>query len=257
MTDWEELFEKVETLLEKEPRLVHLPSHGEVIFVGDTHGDLDATQQIIDRYLREPYTLVFLGDYVDRGGFSRENILYLLRLKWDHPEQLFLLAGNHEGYNAKSFSPSNFWDSLSTKERDSYGCLFSKLPLAATSLNGILALHGGLPELRSLEEINQVEWGDDQWNRIVWGDFVETDGDILGDWGGRPQFGGQYFGRMMDRYQKRILIRSHQPHSPLFMFKKRCMTIFTSHVYLPIRTIAIADLEKEIRTTEDVTLEKI
>jgi hypothetical protein len=28
-------------------------------------------------------------------------------------------------------------------------------------------------------------------------------------------------------------------------------------VYLPVRTIAIADLEKEIRTEEDVVLEKI
>jgi hypothetical protein len=28
------------------------------------------------------------------------------------------------------------------------------------------------------------------------------------------------------------------------MFKNRCITIITSHVYLPTRTIAIADLEK-------------
>jgi hypothetical protein len=41
------------------------------------------------------------------------------------------------------------------------------------------------------------------------------------------------------------------------MFNQHCMTIFTSHAYLPIRTIAIADLEKEIRTTEDVILERI
>lgn len=253
----EELLEKVEKLLEEEPRLVDLPSHGEAVFVGDTHGDLDATQRVIDHYLKKPYVIVFLGDYVDRGELSRENILYLLRLKWEHPDQLFLLAGNHEGYNVRRFSPSNFWESLSTKERDRYDRLFSKLPLAATSHNGILALHGGLPELRSLEEINQVEWGDDQWDRIVWGDFSEADGDILGDLGGRPQFGRQYFDRMMDRYQKQILIRSHQPHCPLFMFQKRCVTIFTSRVYLPIRTIAIADMEEEIRTTEDVTLQKI
>jgi hypothetical protein len=41
------------------------------------------------------------------------------------------------------------------------------------------------------------------------------------------------------------------------MFDKRCVTIFTSHAYLPTRTIAIADLEKEIRTTEDMVLERI
>jgi hypothetical protein len=41
------------------------------------------------------------------------------------------------------------------------------------------------------------------------------------------------------------------------MFNKRCITIFTSHAYLPIRTVAIADLEIEIRTAEDVALERL
>jgi hypothetical protein len=61
----------------------------------------------------------------------------------------------------------------------------------------------------------------------------------------------------MDRYQKEILVRSHQPNAPPLMFKKRCITIFTSNAYLPIRTILIADLEKEIRTAEDVVIERI
>jgi hypothetical protein len=61
----------------------------------------------------------------------------------------------------------------------------------------------------------------------------------------------------MERYQKQVLIRSHQPHAPLTMFNKRCITIFTSHAYLPMRTVAIVDLEKEIRSAEDVVLERI
>jgi hypothetical protein len=61
----------------------------------------------------------------------------------------------------------------------------------------------------------------------------------------------------MKRYQKQVLVRSHQPSAPLMMFNKSCITIFTSHAYLPIRTIAIADLEKEIRTSEDLVLERI
>ena len=81
--------------------------------------------------------------------------------------------------------------------------------------------------------------------------------DILGDLWGRPQFGRSYFERMMDRYEKQVLVRSHQPHAPITMFNKRCVTIFTSHAYLPTRTITIADLEKEIRSAEDVVLERI
>jgi len=253
----EDFFKEVGEILEREPRLLHLPSQGKVVFVGDTHGDLDASQQVIHQYLKKPYRIVFLGDYVDRGEYSKENILYLLYQKRKHPDEIFLLTGNHEGYMVKELYPANFWNSLSLKEREIYGLLFSKFPLAITSENGILALHGALPELNFLEEINQIELGDANWDRIVWGDFVERDLDTLGDWWGRPQFGRSYFGRMMDRYQRQILIRSHQPNAPLMMFKKRCITIFTSHAYLTHRTIAVADLEKEIRTAEDLVIEKI
>ena len=253
----EDLLKKVGTILERQTRLIHLPPQGKAVFVGDTHGDLEATQEIVRRYLRKPYRIVFLGDYVDRGDHSKENIHYLLEMKYERPDDIFLLAGNHEGYMVREFYPVSFWKSLSGKEREAFGLLFSKFPLAATSPNGILALHGGLPELESLEDINQIEWGDDHWNRIVWGDFVELDVDVMDDWGGRPQYGRRYFGRMMDRYQKQILIRSHQPQAPPLMFKKRCITIFTSNAYLPIRTIVIADLEKEIRTAEDLEVERI
>lgn len=251
------LLEKTGKVFEKEPRLIRLPSQGKAVFVGDTHGDLDASQQVSQRYLKKPYHIVFLGDYVDRGDHSEENIQYLLELKWEHPEDIFLLAGNHEGFMVKKFYPSNFWGSISFKEKEKYDLLFSKLPLAATTQNGILALHGALPDLKSLEEMDRVELGDDNWDRMVWGDFVENEIEILGDLWGRPQFGRPYFERLMERYQKQILVRSHQPHAPLTMFNKRCITIFTSHVYLPVRTIAIADLEKEIRTSEDVVLERI
>ncbi len=251
------LLEEVARVFEKEPKLIQLPSHGEAVFAGDTHGDLDATERILSRFMGGSNTLVFLGDYVDRGEFSKENIGYLLQKKWEHPETLILLAGNHEGYAAKPFSPSNFWEKLSTEERETYGSLFSRFPLAVTSSNGILGVHGGVPDLGHLDEINQIEWGDDQWDRIVWGDFVEREGEILGDWGGRPQFGRGYFERVMDRYGKRVLIRSHQPNAPLYMFKKRCVTIFTSYAYVPDRHVAIVDLKKEIRTAEDLVIEEI
>jgi predicted phosphodiesterase len=255
--EWEDLLKKAEKIFEKEPRLIQLPSQGKVVFVGDTHGDLDASQQVIERYLKKFYHLVFLGDYVDRGNYSKENIQYLLRLKLEHPEEIFLLAGNHEGFMVKELYPANFWTSISFEEREEYGLLFSKFPFAATTQNGILALHGALPDLKTLEGMNQIELGDEHWDRVVWGDFVESKMDSVGDLWGRPQFGQQYFSRLMERYQKKVLIRSHQPTAPLIMFNKRCITIFTSHAYLPIRTVAIAGLEKEIRTAEDMVLEKI
>ena len=252
-----DLLQKAGELFEKEPRLIHLPSRGRGIFVGDTHGDLDAAEKVTQQYLKEPCRMVFLGDYVDRGKYSEENILHLLQLKIDHPDDIYLLAGNHEGYTAKRFSPPDFWDSLSRGEREEFGGLFEKLPLVATAENGILALHGGLPDLTRLEDVNGITWGDVPWNMIVWGDFVEEPGDLLGDRYGRPQLGEQYFRRLMQRYQKQLLIRSHQPDSPLEMFDQKCITIFTSHAYVATRTIVIVDLEKEILTAGDVTIKTV
>ncbi len=253
----EDLLKKAERALEKDKRLIHLSSRGKLVFVGDTHGDLDASQQVVHRYLKKPYRVVFLGDYVDRGDHSEENVQYLLKLKLKHPEEIFLLSGNHEGFMVKEFYPSNFWGSLSLKEMEEYGLLFSKLPLAVLTENGIVALHGALPDLKSIEEMNQVDLGSEHWDRVVWGDFVENETDSMGKLWGRPQLGQQYFERLMERYQKKLLIRSHQPHVPLMMFNKRCITIFTSRAYLPTRTIAIADLEGEIRNGEDLVFERI
>ena len=253
----EVLLEKVGKVLEKEPRLIHLPPRGKVVFVGDTHGDIDASQQVLRHYLKKPYRIVFLGDYVDRGDDSEENINYLLRMKLEHPGEIFLLAGNHEGYLVKELRPANFWESLSIQERKQYGRVFSKLPLCATSPNGLVALHGALPELESLEEIDQIEWGDSNWDRILWGDFVGAEAESAGNLWGRPQFGAAYFDRLMKRYQKKMLVRSHQPHASSLMFEKRCITIFTSQAYPLSRTIVIADLEKEIRNAEDVIIERV
>lgn len=249
-----ELLEKAGLLFEREPKLIRLPDRGRAVFVGDTHGDLEASEEVIRRYLKKGHRIVFLGDYVDRGDFSRENVLFLLQQKVDHPEEVFLLAGNHEGHLIKPLSPADFWDSLSWVEREAYGRLFSKLPLAAASKNGLLALHGGLPDLDSLGAIDRVAWGDGDWDRIVWGDFVVHQRDEVRDWVGRPQLSEQYFRRIMDRFERRVLIRSHQPLAPLLMYGKRCITVMTSYAYLPVRRVVLADLGKGIEDADDLEL---
>jgi hypothetical protein len=255
--NWEELCSKAAEVLEREPHLIQLPPTGKAVFVGDTHGDLEATERVLHRYLKKPYRIVFLGDYVDRGIQSEENLRALLNAKLEQPEGIYLLAGNHEGFMAKKFLPANFWEDLRDREKELLGNLFSRFPLAATSGNGILGVHGGLPDLNSLEEINEIRWGDENWNRITWGDFLEHNGDLLGDWGGRPQFGSLYFRRVMDRYQKKWLIRSHQPHSPQWLFNRGCLTIFTSYAYKSTRTIARVDLERELRNSKEIVIEEI
>ena len=253
-----ELLDRAEKTLNKEPKLLEIPAKGQTVFVGDTHGDFDATQTIVKRYLSSDKKIVFLGDYVDRGEDSRANINYLLCLKLAYPANLFLLQGNHEGYGVFRFYPADFWEAADQELRQSYERVLLKLPLAVSTGN-IIALHGALPDIGTLGDIAKIQPGDKAWQQAVWGDWQETTGDYLGidAYTGRPQFGREYFDRVMKRFNKSILVRSHQPGSPRLMYTNRCLTIFTSHAYMPLRTIAIANWEAEINTANDLLIESI
>ena len=254
----EELLQEAEQVFEKEPRLIEIPASGQTIFVGDTHGDFDATSIIAKSYLGDDRTLVFLGDYVDRGRNSQANINYLLCLKLAYPGNLFLLQGNHEGYGIFQFYPADFWETVGQELRKVYERVLLKLPLAVATGN-IIGLHGALPDIKTVSDINRIQAGDEEWKQITWGDWQDVDGDYLGidRYTGRPQFGRTYFDRLMKRFEKNVLIRSHQPGTAQAMYDNRCLTIFTSYAYMPTRTIAIANLEEEIKTVDDLVIQMI
>lgn len=256
-----DLLNKVEKVFEEESNLIRIES-GRVIFVGDTHGDLEATKIITEHYLNSENKLVFLGDYVDRGPFSAENLNTLLSLKLEYPENLFLLMGNHEGQQAVPFHPADFWERLSPELYDRYSSVLSKLPLAVSTANGIIAMHGALPDIESLDDINSIEFGDELWHHITWGDWSDAEGDHLGSsfFSSRPLFGQNRFKNTMSNLGKNVLIRSHQPNAMQMMYDRRCLTIFTSSAYrstVPHRTIAITDLSVEVKTIDDLILDTV
>jgi len=241
-----------------EAKLIEIKNAKKIIFVGDTHGDLEASQKVIKDYLKEENKIVFLGDYVDRGPYSKENLDFLLETKLKFPNQIFLLQGNHEGHRILKFSPAEFWESLDDKEYKIYTSIVEKFPLVVIAKD-IIALHGVPPDVKSLEEINQIKIGDNMWRQITWGDFSEESGEYLGTdpFTGRPQFGQDYFLKSMEKFKKKVLIRSHQPDCPQFISDDRCLTIFTSSAYTRERTIAILDFKKEINTAKDLEIIRI
>lgn len=256
-----DLLNEAEKRFASEAKLIQLES-GRVIFVGDTHGDLEATEKVIHRYLKPKNTLVFLGDYVDRGPASLENISFLFEQKIEHPDSLYLLMGNHEGYAVGSFHPADFWEGLDAELRQRYSEVLSRLPLAVSTPNGVIALHGALPDVSALEDINRIKPGSAQWHQITWGDWQERAGKSLGidPYTGRPQFGRGWFNEIMSRLGKNVLVRSHQPDAPPTIYGKRCLTIFTSSAYrhyISERTIALVDLKKMVRTVDDMKIEAV
>nr|BAL60004.1 serine/threonine phosphatase type 1 [Candidatus Acetothermum autotrophicum] len=252
-----ELLEAVSQVCMRQGRLIELAAPGRAVFVGDTHGDYEASQTVIERYLDDETTLVFLGDYVDRGPQSLDNILFLLEQKLQHPDALFLLQGNHEGWKYAEFSPADFWYGLDEERRNDFAETLALLPFVVSTSNGVLATHAGLPDVHALSEIEQIEPGSAQWHAITWGDWQEVPGYYLGDWGSRPQYGEAYFREIMRRLDKKILVRGHQPHAPRYLFGKRCLTLFTSSAYPVPRTVAILDLAESIQKADQLTLEMI
>lgn len=234
-------------------KLVELPKKGSLIIVGDTHGDFNTTRIVIKNFIyKKNCYILFLGDYVDRGGHSKDNVDYLFSLKEKH-DNLIMLAGNHEMYPVVECSPSEFWNGLNEEEFKFYKEKFLELPFCAYG-NGFIALHGALPEIEKIEDIEKIEIGDEEWFKIIWGDFRDKEGEFLGNFLGRPKFGRDYFFKIMNKIGLNVLIRSHDPYAPERMFENKCLTIFTSIAYGVERKIALLKLNKKIKNVDDIEI---
>lgn len=71
-------------------------NNGRLLAIGDIHGCYGALEELMDKvYLEKNDTIIFLGDYIDRGGQEREVVEYLIELENSFPKAVFL-KGNHE-----------------------------------------------------------------------------------------------------------------------------------------------------------------
>lgn len=69
------------------------------IAIGDIHGCFDALKTLVEDKIKfnpEYDTLIFMGDYIDRGKDVLKVIVYLEQLQDKYPDNIILLMGNHE-----------------------------------------------------------------------------------------------------------------------------------------------------------------
>ncbi|NWZ36714.1 PPE1 phosphatase, partial [Brachypodius atriceps] len=215
---------------------------------------------------------VFNGDFVDRGKNSMEILIILFAFLLIYPNDLHLNRGNHEDYimnlrygftKEVSKKYKDHWKQILCLLRD----VFSWLPLATIIDSKVLILHGGISDTTDLDFLNALERNklkslmrppksvrdrQDQIKKripttkpskhianqnildILWSDPRSQNGCTPN----KSRGGGCYFGpdvtaKLFEKYNLKMLIRSHEfkPEGYEISHDGKVITIFSASNY--------------------------
>ncbi|KAK1921719.1 Serine/threonine-protein phosphatase 2B catalytic subunit A1 [Papiliotrema laurentii] len=263
------ILEKGGEVLRSEPNLLEVDAP--ITVCGDIHGQYYDLMKLFEvggnpaetRYL-------FLGDYVDRGYFSIECVLYLWSLKIWYPDTLFLLRGNHECRHLTDYFTFKLECKHKYSETIYNACMesFCNLPLAAVMNKQFLCIHGGLsPELNTLDDLRSINRFREPPTQglmcdILWSDPLE---DFGSEKNSTDNFvhnhvrGCSYFFtynaacQFLERNNLLSIIRAHEAQDAGYrMYRKTkttgfpsVMTIFSAPNYLDVYSNKAAVLKYE------------
>ncbi|KAF8500445.1 serine/threonine protein phosphatase 2B [Russula emetica] len=262
------IIEKATEVLHTEPNLLNVDAP--VTVCGDIHGQYYDLMKLFEiggnpattRYL-------FLGDYVDRGYFSIECVLYLWSLKIWYPDTIFLLRGNHECRHLTDYFTFKLECKRKYSERLYDACMnsFCALPLAAVMNKQFFCIHGGLsPELNTLDDIRNLDRFREPPTSglmcdILWSDPVEDFGQEKGSEsfvhnhvrGCSYFFTYQAACSFLERNRLLSIIRAHEAQDAGYrMYRKTrttgfpsVMTLFSAPNYLDVYNNKAAILKYE------------
>lgn len=231
--------------LDVEGKLVKLPPSGEVLVIGDLHGDLTSLNRIVksenlEKRLDEGnYFLICLGDYIDRGLHQVQVLHILLKHMISFPSQVILLRGNHEGPADIKISPHDFphqlahqygheWNTIYA----SYRRLFDNLNTACIIPGKALFLHGGIPsKANCLNDIAFAHVNHPQLSyleEILWSDPSTMPGINYSFRGYGKLFGIDITNSFLRKLGVETLIRGHECFDDGYNFHdSKILTLFS------------------------------
>jgi len=228
--------------------LVTLEPCGEALVIGDLHGDFDSLLCILQssRFTQKlvtskDATLIFLGDYGDRGANSAEVYYTVLKLKLAFPEQVVLLRGNHEGPNDLKVFPHDLPTQFQTRFKENWPNTYSKIrELFSYLYNAVLVkercliVHGGLsPNIKSAQDLASAHVThpkQDFLENLLWSDPNDMIQSVVYS----PRGAGKFFGKnitelVLKKLGAKILIRGHEQCENGFKFNHdgKVLTLFS------------------------------
>uniref|UniRef100_A0A8C5NMY5 Serine/threonine-protein phosphatase with EF-hands 1 n=1 Tax=Junco hyemalis TaxID=40217 RepID=A0A8C5NMY5_JUNHY len=248
-----QLLSETRRVLKEMPNITHLSTSysKEITVCGDLHGNLDDLLLIFYKNglpsEQNPY--VFNGDFVDRGKNSMEILIIL-----------FILG---VGQEISEYILQDHWKQILSLLRD----VFSWLPLATIIDSKVLILHGGISDTTDLDFLNALERNklkslmrppksvtnrQDQVKKktpmtkpskhtasqhildILWSDPRSQNGCTPNKCrGGGCYFGPDVTAKLFERYNLKMLIRSHEfkPEGYEISHDGKVITIFSASNY--------------------------
>lgn len=266
------IFVMAKELFSKETRILDISSP--CFIFGDIHGklsDLLIYQQTLWKTvpLLVPSKYVFLGDFVDRGEYGIESVLYLFCLKILAPDKFFICRGNHEirsiqeTFTFKNECQRKFGKEVGNEIWENCNKVFDTLPWAVIVDNSIFGSHGGIPaSTMRKEQLNKIPcplpdpendspaaW-EMVWNDPVnpdeFRDFTEfdrvKDDTLRGFLKNKKRGTAYYYGdESVDTFFKANgisqIIRAHEvmPNGYKFHLNGKVLTVFSSSNYCGLK----------------------
>ena len=179
-TEFIDFISKIVNPLKFKPAVVRIDK-GPVLWVGDIHGFYDNITHAIKMAKENSVsTLIFLGDYVDRGPLQMQsltNIAYGFAksegykgsfdfidplFQESFPFKIIALRGNHEDItvNKKDFLTKiiEIYGKTDLKSIiQSLEIVYEHFPIIAETTWGTIGVHGGIPELKSFNNTTVLE----------------------------------------------------------------------------------------------------